>query len=101
MQIQLTKTDCENIANKAKTEHTDLEIALAKKCLSLYEKLGEINNEKNTLFEAIYSASLKFDKATNGQLRNKRAKDFERQSEALVKRAEEMKIELEGLRNYG
>ena len=41
MQIQVTKTDCIKIANKVKqggVNNTELEVALAKKCLSLYEK---------------------------------------------------------------
>ena len=50
--------------------NSELEIALAKKCLSLYDRLGEINNERNEYFEAIYSATVKFEKATKGTLDN-------------------------------
>lgn len=92
MQIQVTKTDCIKIANKVKqgggVNNTELEVALAKKCLSLYEKLGEINNERNTLFEAIYSASVKFNKAISGSLAHKRAADLARQVKLNLKQAE-------------
>lgn len=80
MYIKITKTDCEKIANESfKVEgvwNTELEIALAKKCLSLYERIGQINNERNEYFEAIYSATVKFNKATKGNLEAKMAADL-------------------------
>lgn len=76
MLINITKTDCSKIVNGTLHvggggSHTELEIALAKKCLALYDRLGQINNERNEYFEAIYSATLKFEKATKGALKKK------------------------------
>lgn len=86
MYIQITKTDCEKIANESLqvvgVKNTELEIALAKKCLSLYERIGQIKNERNQYFEAIYSATVKFDKATNGKLEAQRAADLARDSKS-------------------
>jgi len=76
MIIELKKKDVADIANKVKAgggNFSDLEVALAKKCLNLYERLGEINNQRNEFFDAIYSASIKFEKATKGALKHKRA----------------------------
>lgn len=105
MQIQVTKTDCIKIANKVKqggwVNNTELEVALAKKCLSLYEKLGEINNERNTLFEAIYSASVKFENATKGALKHKRAADLARDSNAHFTQAVKLDNQLKELINDG
>lgn len=99
MQIQVTKTDCIKIANKVKLGgYTELEVALAKKCLSLYEKLGEINNERNEYFEAIYSATIKFEKATNGALMNKRKIDLEKQAAANRRSADRLEKELDRLK---
>lgn len=100
MQIQVTKTDCIKIVNKVKQGggNTELEVALAKKCLSLYEKLGEINNERNEYFEAIYSATIKFEKATNGALMNKRKIDLEKQAAANRRSADRLEKELDRLK---
>ena len=82
MNIQITKTDCAKIVNDnlrmGGGGNTPLELALAKKCISLYDRLGEINNERNEYFKAIYSASIKFEKATKGTLKHKRAADLAR-----------------------
>lgn len=103
MQIQVTKTDCIKIANKVKQgggiNNTELEVALAKKCLSLYEKLGKINNERTTFFEAIYSASVKFERATKGALKHKRAADLARESKEHFKAAVKLDGELKELMN--
>lgn len=81
MYIQITKTDCEKIVNESLqvsgVKNTELEIALAKKCLSLYERIGQINNERTEYFEAIYSATVKFEKATNGKLKHKMAQTWQ------------------------
>lgn len=80
MYIKITKTDCEKIVNESLqvcgVKNTELEIALAKKCLSLYEIIGQINDERNHYFEAIYSATVKFSNATKGKLNSKRAADL-------------------------
>lgn len=65
MIIKITKTDCAKIVNDNGGTTSPLELALAKKCLALYDRLGEINNERNEYFEAIYSATVKFEKAAN------------------------------------
>ena len=103
MQIQITKKDCVNIANNVKTSgvYSEIEIALAKKCLSLYDRLGEINNEKNEYFEAIYSATVKFQKATKGALLHKRTADLESQSKAHLAQAVKLDNQLKELINDG
>lgn len=101
MQIQITKTDCVKIVNEnlqgGGGKNSDLEIALAKKCMQLYKRLGEINNERNEFFEAIYSATIKFEKATKGTLKHKRAADLARDSKAHFAAAVKLDSELKGL----
>lgn len=101
MYIQITKTDCVKIVNESLqvgvVKNTELEIALAKKCLSLYERLGQINNERNEYFEAIYSATIKFEKATKGELKHKRAADMARDSKSHFATAVKLDNELKGL----
>lgn len=84
MYIKISKTDCQNIVNQNLRwgGNSELEVALAKKCLSLYDRLGQINNERNEYFEAIYSATVKFEKATKGAMMHKRAADLARDSKA-------------------
>lgn len=104
MYIQITKTDCEKIVNESLQgggKNTELEIALAKKCLSLYDRLGQINNEKNEYFEAIYSATVKFEKATKGSLIHKRAADLERESRKHFTQAVKLDQQLKGLLKDG
>lgn len=82
MLIQITKTDCAKIVNDNGGTTSPLELALAKKCLALYDRLDEINNQRNEYFEAIYSDTVKFKKATKGALMHKRAADLARDSKA-------------------
>lgn len=89
MYIKISKTDCQNIVNQNLKGggNSELEVALAKKCLALYDRLGEINNERNEYFEAIYSATVKFEKATKGTLMHKRAANLARDSKAYFAKA--------------
>ena len=100
MYIQVTKNDCTKIVNEnlqGGGSHSELEVALAKKCLSLYDRLGQINNERDEYFEAIYSATIKFEKATKGTLKHKRAADLARDSKAHFAAAVKLDNELKGL----
>lgn len=100
MYIQITKTDCAKIVNdnlRTGGGNTPLELALAKKCLALYDRLGQISIERNEYFEAIYSATIKFEKATKGTLLHKRAADLARDSKAHFAAAEKLDSELKGL----
>lgn len=101
MYIQITKTDCEKIVNESLhggvVKNTELEIALAKKCLSIYERLGQIDNERNEYFEAIYSATIKFEKATKGSLKRKIAADLENKRRKLFTQAVKLDQQLKGL----
>lgn len=104
MYIKITKTDCEKIANESLRgvgKNTELEIALAKKCLSLYERIGQINNERNEYFEAIYSATIKFEKATKGSLKHKRAAYLEKESRNLFTQSVKLDQQLKGLLEDG
>ena len=67
-----------------------LEIALAKRCLDLYEKLGQINNDRNTFFEALYGIYNHCERAAGERLKEKRIKTLEGQSKADFKHAVEL-----------
>lgn len=100
MQIEITKTDCVKIVNEnlqGGGNHSEIEVALAKKCLKLYDRLGQINNERNEYFEAIYSATIKFEKATKGSLKHKRAADLAMDSKAHFAAAVKLDNELKGI----
>ena len=100
MYIQITQTDCVKIVNEnlqGGGKNSDLEVALAKKCMALYERLGTVNNERNAYFEAIYSATLKFDKATDGALKRKRASELAAMSKAAFAKAVKLDDELKGI----
>ncbi|MBO7512598.1 MAG: hypothetical protein J6T54_06480 [Fibrobacter sp.] len=103
MYIHITKTDCAKIVNESLqgggVKNTELEIALAKKCLALYDHLRQINNERNEYFEAIYSATVKFEKATKGTLKHKRAADLAIDSKAHFAAAVKLDGELKELMN--
>lgn len=102
MQIQITKTDCVKIVNESLQgggNHSEIEVALAKKCLKLYDRLGQINNERTEYFEAIYSASIKFEKATKGMLKHKRAAYLSHESREHFKAAVKLNSELKELMN--
>lgn len=103
MYIKISKTDCQNIVNQNLRGggNSELEVALAKKCLGLYDRLGEINNERNEYFEAIYSATVKFNKATKGTLMHKRAADLARDSKAHFATAVKLDTELKKLATEG
>lgn len=103
MHIKISKTDCQNIVNQNLRGggNSELEVALAKKCLSLYDRLGEINNERNEYFEAIYSATVKFEKATKGTLTHKRAANLARDSKAHFATAVKLDTELKKLATEG
>lgn len=93
MFIKITKTDCTEIVNKSKRggggENSDLEIALAKKCLELYAKLGAINDERTEFFESLYSVFVALDK--HGEtLRKKRMKDLQGTARGLTQQLEKI-----------
>lgn len=105
MLINISKTDCQNIVNQNLRgrggSNSELEVALAKKCLALYDRLSEISNERNEYFEAIYSATVKFEKATKGTLMHKRAADLARDSKAHFATAVKLDTELKKLATEG
>lgn len=103
MYIKISKTDCQSIVNQNLRGggNSELEVALAKKCLALYDRLAEINNERNEYFEAIYSATVKFQKATKGTLMHKRAADLARDSKAHFATAVKLDTELKKLATEG
>ena len=101
MYINISKTDCKNIVKKnlrvSGGGNSELEVALAKKCLSLYDRLGEIKNERKEYFEAIYSATVKFEKATNGNLMHKMAADLASGQQGAFQQAVKLDNKLKGL----
>ena len=76
---------------------TELEIALAKKCLRLHEKLVEVNNQRNEFLEGLYTASLRIEKAGGEALKGKRLADMEANKTDALKRAEKLENELKGI----
>ena len=103
MYIKISKTDCQNIVNQNLRGggNSELEIALAKKCLSLYDRLGEINNEQNAYFHAIYSSYRTFEKAAGERLKQKMAADLDSASKshfaAAVKLDGQLKEMMDGI----
>lgn len=100
MYIEIHKADVAKIANgnlQGGGKPSDLEVALAKKCMALYERLDTVNNERNAYFEAIYSATLKFDKATDGALKRKRASELAAMSKRAFAQAVKLDDELKGI----
>lgn len=101
MYIKISKTDCKNIVNQnlrvGGDGNSELEVALAKKCLALYDRLDEINNERVEYFEAIYSATVKFERATKGKLMHKMAADIAMDSKSHFATAVKPDTELKGL----
>jgi len=103
MYIKITKTDCEKIVNKnlnmgGGNENTLLEIALAKRCLELYEKLGQTNDDRNTFFEALYGIYNRCEHAAGERLKNKRIKTLEGQSKADFKHAVELNHQIQEIK---
>lgn len=80
---------------------TELEIALAKKCLRLHEKLVEVNNQRNEFLEGLYTAFLRIEKAGGEALKGKRLADMEANRTAALKRAQKLENELKELINDG
>lgn len=97
-------TDIKSIANKTLQVggvKTELEIALAKKCLRLHEKLVEVNNQRNEFLEGLYTAFLRIEKAGGEALKGKRLADMEANRTAALKRAQKLENELKELINDG
>lgn len=93
-------TDVKRIANETLQGggvKTDLEIALAKKCLRLHEKLVEVNNQRNEFLEGLYTAFLRIEKAGGEALKGKRLADMEANRTAALKRAQKLENELKGM----
>ena len=79
-------------------ENTLLEIALAKRCLELYEKLGQTNDDRNTFFEALYGIYNRCEHAAGERLKNKRIKTLEGQSKADFKHAVELNHQIQEIK---
>ena len=99
MYIKVTKTDCQKIVNKnlqvgGGSENSPLEIALAKYALTLHERLGAINNERNEFFETLYSIRTKLENAAGERLANKRKADLAGTSKAAFAQAVKLDTEL-------
>lgn len=103
MHINLTMKDVETIANKVETggQRTELEVALAKKCLRLSEKLAEVNNQRNSFLEGLYTAFLRIEKAGGELLKAKRLADLTANEKASEKRTEKLKEEMKGIIGNG
>lgn len=78
---------------------TELEVALAKKCLRLHEKLVEVNNQRNEFLEGLYTAFLRIEKAGGEALKTKRLADLDANSKAAFKRAVKLNGELKEIIN--
>ena len=90
MFINVTITDCKKIANESLQRggvKTELEVALAKKCLRLHEKLVEVNNQRNEFLEGLYTAFLRIEKAGGEALKTKRLANLDANSKTAFKRA--------------
>ena len=102
MFINVTITDCKKIANETLQGggvKTELEVALAKKCLRLHEKLVEVNNQRNEFLEGLYTAFLRIEKAGGEALKAKRLANLDANSKAAFKRAVKLNSELQEIIN--
>ena len=93
------KNDCEQ--SKTVGQRTELEVALAKKCLRLSEKLAEVNNQRNSFLECLYAAFLRIEKAGGEHLKAKRLADLTANEKASEKRTKELKEQLKGIIGNG
>lgn len=104
MNIEIHKKDVAHIANKVKEgggNFSDLEIALAKKCLKLYDRIAEINAMQTEYFNALYSIRCTVDAHAGEHLKEKRIKDLEGTSKAAFAKALELNRELEKEKGNG
>ena len=89
MYIQVSLKDAKNIVNESLRgggKHSELEVALAKKVVSLAETLATVNNERKEMFETLYSIGTKLGKGAIAQkLAAKRKADLMSQSKAHYK----------------
>ena len=89
MYIQVSLKDAKNIVNESLLgggKHSELEVALAKKVVSLAETLETVNNERKEMFETLYSIGTKLGKGAIAQkLAAKRKADLMSQSKAHYK----------------
>ena len=92
--------DCEQSRNGG-GQRTELEVALAKKCLHLSEKLAEVNNQRNSFLEGLYSALLRIEKAGGEHLKAKRLADLTANEKASEKRTEKLKEQIKGIIGNG
>lgn len=93
MYIELHRNDIKKIV-AGEGQNTPMEIALAKKCMDLYDKLGKQNDENSSFFHAIYSAYRTFEKAAGERLKDKHRKDLEGTNKALLEQAATIDEEL-------
>ena len=93
-------SDCEQSRNGG-GQRTELEVALAKKCLHLSEKLAEVNNQRNSFLEGLYSALLKIEKAGGEHLKAKRLAYLTANEKASEKRTKELQEQLKGIIGNG
>ena len=92
--------DCKQSRNGG-GQRTELEVALAKKCLRLSEKLAEVNNQRNNFLEGLYSAFLRIEKAGGEHLKAKRLADLTANEKASETRTEKLKEEMKGIIGNG
>jgi hypothetical protein len=94
------KENCKQSRNGG-GQRTELEVALAKKCLHLSEKLGEVNKQRKEFFEGLYSALLRIEKAGGADLKAKRLADLTANAKASEKQTEKLNEELKGIIGNG
>ena len=94
------ENDCEQSRNGG-GQRTELEVALAKKCLHLSEKLAEVHNQRNSFLEGLYSALLKIEKAGGEHLKAKRLAYLTANEKASEKRTKELQEQLKGIIGNG
>lgn len=93
-------SDCEQSRNGG-GQRTELEVALAKKCLRLHEQLVKVNNQRNEFLEGLYTAFLRIEKAGGEALKAKRLADLTANEKSSEKRTKELKEQLKGIIGNG
>ena len=90
MEIKVWDKDLKLIANNQKMgggSHTELEIALARKCLDLQSALHKVNELQQTYFDMLNSIHHYIEKKAGERIQDRRAKDLKSELKSDLKQS--------------
>lgn len=102
MFIEVTKKDILAIVNGTLqmgggNKFSELELALAKKCIHLYERVETLNEERNKFREALKSVYITCDKVDGDKFREQHKKNLECTAKGLFKQILKLNAEKENI----